>query len=262
MRFLPLALVAILLLIGVVAWWLRGGDPVAVEPAPAQGPLQYAALGDSLATGAGADTSYVTEYAAWLREQAQVEVTVRNFAVDGWTSEQLLAAIRTDPSMREAVAAADVVTWNIGGNDLLAALALYLQGACGGADGQECLRAAVDRAAANGTAVLDELLRLRGGVSAGLRTLDLYLPFMEDPRVAPYLPELRPYLDGFNDRLRDAVRERGVAAANVSGAFHGAAGDDDPVASGLISPDGLHPSDRGHAVIAAELASLGLELDG
>lgn len=222
--------------------------------------VRYAALGDSLATGAGAETSYVADYAAWLRSETGSAVEVTNLAVAGWTSRDLLDALTGDPEMRAAVAAAHVLTWDIGGNDMLAALAAFLQGTCGGIDGQDCVRDAVDTAVDNGDAVLDELLRLRDGESDGLRTIGLYLPFMEDPRVAPYLDELRPYLDEFNERLTRSAQERGVEVADVADAFHGADGDRDPVARGLISEDGLHPSDRGHQVIAEHIAALGLEL--
>jgi lysophospholipase L1-like esterase len=115
-------------------------------------------------------------------------------------------------------------------------------------------------AAANIDAVLVELLELRDGESRGIRTLDLYLPFMEDPGVGPHLDELRPYLDRLNDHVAQITDEHGVAVAEVEAAFHGPAGDADPVARGLISEDGLHPSNRGHEVIAQELAALGLEL--
>lgn len=229
-------------------------------PPPMPETVHYAALGDSLATGAGAETSYVEEYAAWLRRDTGSAVEVTNLAVDGWTSRDLLDALTEDPKMRAVVASAHVLTWDIGGNDLLAALADFLQGTCGGIDGQECVRDAVNTALDNGEAVLDELLRLRGEESDGLRTLDLYLPFMENPRVSPYIDELRPYLDDFNERLTRSAQERGVEVADVSDAFHGADGDRDPVARGLISEDGLHPSTRGHQVIAEHVAALGLEL--
>jgi lysophospholipase L1-like esterase len=222
--------------------------------------VRYTALGDSLATGAGADTSYVAEYADWLEAETGSAVEVTDLAVNGWTSQDLLRALNRDASMRAAVAEAHVVTWSIGGNDLLAALPSFLQGTCGGSDGQDCIHEAVEVAAENGEAVLDELLALRDGRSDGLLTLGLYLPFMDAPHVAPFLDGLWTHLDAFNRDLTQTAQERGVPVADVAGAFHGPEGDEDPVTRGLISEDGLHPSDRGHEVIAEELAAAGLQL--
>ena len=222
--------------------------------------IRYVALGDSLATGFGAETSYVEEYARWIGEQTGSQVEVTNLAVDGWTSTDLLQALRGDEQMRSAVSEAHVVTWDIGGNDLLAALWSFLEGACGGNDGRACIRDSLARAALNGDAILDELLELRDGDAAGVRTLDLYLPFADHPLAAPYVGQLRPYLDQFNDHLRADSLDHGVPVADVHRAFHGPRDDEDPVVAGRISPDGVHPSARGHEVIAAELAALGLEL--
>jgi lysophospholipase L1-like esterase len=222
--------------------------------------VRYTALGDSLATGAGADTSYVAEYADWLEAETGSAVEVIDLAVNGWTSQDLLRELSSDASMRAAVAEAHVVTWSIGGNDLLAALPSLLQGTCGGSDGQDCIREAVEVAADSSEEVLDELLAIRGDRSDGLLTLGLYLPFVEAPHVAPFLGDLWTHLDAFNRHLTRMAHERGVPVADVADAFHGPDGDQDPVTRGLIAEDGLHPSDRGHAVIAHELAAAGLQL--
>jgi lysophospholipase L1-like esterase len=223
-------------------------------------PVRYTAVGDSLGTGTGADTSYVAEYARWLEDATGSAVEVTNLAVDGWTSLDLLDALRDDDELRSAIADAHVVTWHIGGNDLLVALGSYLQGTCGGPDDQRCMRDAVETAASNGDAVVDELLALRDGDARGARTFDLYLPFSDHPRIAPYVAELRPYLDDLNDRLTTSAERRGIPVADVGGAFDGRAGTSDAADDGLLADDGLHPSDRGHEVIAAQLAALGVEV--
>jgi len=56
----------------------------ASEPAP--GALSYVALGDSLATGYGADRGYVDRYADLLRAGTGAKVEVRNLGVKGLTS--------------------------------------------------------------------------------------------------------------------------------------------------------------------------------
>lgn len=226
------------------------GDPVAA------GPITYVALGDSLATGVGATTSYVEEFADSLRTDTGVDVTVTNLAIDGWTSEDLLASLRDDAGVRDAVAGADLVTLDIGGNDVLHALPAYLTDTCGGDDNLQCLRDAATTFATRWDDILDELLALRDGAPAGILTLDLYQPFVGDERLADDLDTLRPTLDAVNAAINDAAAARGIPVAQVHAAFHGEDGTADPTASYLISVDGLHPSNAGHRLIADALLAL------
>ncbi|MCL7749219.1 GDSL-type esterase/lipase family protein [Halalkalibacter alkaliphilus] len=51
------------------------------------------------------------------------DMRVRNLAVSGWTTDQMLSALKHDQKYRQAVRHADYVTLTIGNNDLLQALA-------------------------------------------------------------------------------------------------------------------------------------------
>src|SRR3712207_1085751 len=93
-----------------------GGE--AAEPPGGPAGLDYVALGDSLAAGVGAERGYVDRYAAYLRDDTGAEVRVVNLGVSGQTAPQLLEALRNDPSTRGAILRAEVVTFNIGINDL------------------------------------------------------------------------------------------------------------------------------------------------
>jgi lysophospholipase L1-like esterase len=92
----------------------------------------YVALGDSLAAGVGARRGYVDRYAEHLRSDTGVRIEVVNLGRSGQTSSQLLSALRNDPSMRKALGGAEVVTFNIGINDLGQAGRSYEAGTCGG----------------------------------------------------------------------------------------------------------------------------------
>src|SRR5215207_1759813 len=111
----------------------------------------YLALGDSLATGFGAFRGYVPRYETHLEADTGVAVTRTNLGQNGWTSSQLLSALRSDPKFRQSTRSAEVVTWDIGGNDLRAARSSYKNKTCGGTDNQDCLRAAAARLEATGT---------------------------------------------------------------------------------------------------------------
>ena len=115
--------------------------------------LNYVAFGDSLATGYGATQGYVYRYAAVLDMDTGAEVNVNDLGVDGLTSRQLRAVIEDDQGARDAIERSDVVTINIGANDLMQARLRYKAGYCGGADNQDCLRQAVADFQANWDAI-------------------------------------------------------------------------------------------------------------
>src|ERR687898_2977541 len=108
-RLLRLILVVVLLV---------GASQGTTLAAPAS--WDYVALGDSLATGFGAFKGYVPRYEAYVETDTGVAVTRTNLAQNKWTSSQLLSALSSDPTFRRAIREAEIVTWNIGGNDLTA----------------------------------------------------------------------------------------------------------------------------------------------
>lgn len=87
--------------------------------------LKIVALGDSITYGwnLGTDKTKPTEYAfpALIGER---DHKVTNLSKPGWTSGQLLAAMELDPAFADAIKKADVVTLNIGSNDLMQAAGL------------------------------------------------------------------------------------------------------------------------------------------
>src|ERR671910_2787337 len=140
---------------------------------------EYVALGDSLATGYGAFIKgYVPRYEAYVETDTGVAVTRTNLGRNGWTSSQLLSALRSDPTFRRATREAEIVTWNIGGNDLRAARNSYKKGTCGGVDNQDCLRASVATLKTNWTAITAEVLELRSTENTMVRTMDIYNPYV------------------------------------------------------------------------------------
>ena len=152
-------------------------EPVAeddTEATPPDSPAwDYVALGDSLAAGVGARRGYVDRYAEYLRDDTGARVKVVNLGVSGQTSPQLLRALRNDPSIRRALRGAEVVTYNIGINDLGQARGSYETGTCGGAQGERCLRIAVKEFEANWDAITKEILDLRSPDETIIRTAGL-----------------------------------------------------------------------------------------
>lgn len=219
------------------------------------GPWTYVALGDSLAAGMTADRGYVLRYADNARRDTGVAINVNNLGVSGWTSSDLLNAIRNDTAFRNAISSANVVTWNVGGNDLLGAYRLLLDGECG--DDVDCFRLAVENFKSNWDAIVTEILALRSTDDTILRTMDVYNPFVAEQKLLGVLDETKPFLDEVDAHIRASAQQHGIPCARVYEAFNGASGEEDPLAAGLIATDLLHANDAGHTLMADQLSALG-----
>ena len=235
-----------------------------VQAAPT---VLYTALGDSIGFGlfAPIGDGYVPTYDRFIEADSGANVKTINLSVPGWTSSDLLGAIRGNLLFRISVATSTIVTVNIGGNDLLGARGDYKDRTCGGADNQDCLRAGVAVFRANFSAILDEVRSLRGGRSTIIRTMDIYNPFVNEDRAQDTWPNdqgndfqvLKPYLDVINNQIAATAAARNIPFAQVYMAFNGPNGDIDPNDLGLLSFDDLHPNRRGHRLIAGLLRGLG-----
>ena len=141
--------------------------------------FSYVALGDSLAAGVG-DTSggYVARYADDVAADLALGVALQNLAVSGSTSGDLLATLTSDAGVRAAVAGADLVTLDIGGNDVLRGIFAFKNGTCGGADGQDCLRQAIADVDANWPSIGASLRALNA--AAMMRTMTYYNSLIVD----------------------------------------------------------------------------------
>lgn len=226
----------------------------------------YVALGDSLATGYGAFKGYVPRYEAHIETDTGVAVTRTNLGRNGWTSTQLLSALRYDPTFRRATREAEIVTWNIGGNDLRAARKSYKRGTCGGPDNQDCLRAGVATLETNWDAIMAEVLELRSTRNTIVRTMDIYNPYVRTDIVSDTWQHdggmddfqvFNTYVYQANYHIATTSYTEGVPYAKVYLAFNGTTGDEDPKSKGYLSFDGIHPNFTGHRIIADELRKLG-----
>ncbi len=256
------ALVVVVVVVAAMAGW-GGGKP---RHAEAVTTWQYTALGDSLAFGLWAFQGYVPRYERLVETDTGAAVNPLNLGVPGWTSTDLLGAVRTNLAMRAAVATSRVVTWDIGGNDFLDARGQYRSGGCGGADNQDCLRSGIATFKVNWTAILGQLTSLRAGRPTIFRTMDIYNPYVNEDRARDSWANdggrtdfqvFKPYLDEANAHITATATARGIPVAKVFLAFNGPAGDHDPSDKGYLAFDGLHPNDLGHRVIADRFRALG-----
>ena len=229
--------------------------------------LSYTALGDSIAFGLWAPPGqgYVSLYAGYLQTDLSLPVTLSPLGIPGWTSGDLLNAVRSNFVFRIAILFSDAVTWNIGGNDLRAARSQYKGGNCGGSDNQECLRAAVKTFKTNWDGIISEIFALRRFRRTLIRTSDIYNPYVAEDLAADTWPNdggndfqiLNGYLDQVNSYIAVTSTTQHIAYAPVHFWFNGPAGNIDPATIGLLAFDGFHPSTAGHALIALLLRQQG-----
>ncbi len=264
-RFLSLTLLVVLLTTHLTF------SVEAAVPATSSGTLNYTALGDSLAYGI-LDLSaggYVPRYGSYVQTDTISSVSLTNLGQNGWTSAQLLNALRTNATFRTSIANSQVVTWDIGGNDFLRIINNYKGGTCGGADNQDCLRANLAAFKANWSAVITEILALRSTNNTIIRTMDIYNPFVKAEKASDSWANdgglndfqvLKPYIDGANDYISITSAANNIPCAKVYQAFNGTNGDEDAGDKGYISPydsSGVHPGELGHKVIADLFRNLG-----
>jgi lysophospholipase L1-like esterase len=224
------------------------------QHAPAS--LIYVALGDSLAVGTGASyKGYVDRYADNLRDDTSTQVSVINLSQDGQTSSELLHVLRNDVFSREAVIAANVITFNTGLNDLGRAGEAYENGTCGGADNQDCLRAAVEAFKENWDAIIAELVSLRSSSNTIIRTIGIgHTPkIFVDDAITTWPSEgkiedfraLKPYVEEVNYHIATTTADKDVPYVEVY------------LEKSHVNLDGVHPNDEGYQVIAEQLRELG-----
>jgi len=233
-----------------------------VKAAAAGGSLNYTALGDSLAYGI-LDLSrggYVPRYASYVQADTGSTVLLNNLGQNGWTSSQLLNALRTNITFRNSISNSQVITFDIGGNDFLRAINAYRGGTCGGSDNQDCLKSTTTTFKANWSAIIAEILALRSTSNTVIRTMDVYNPFVNAEKASGSFEMLKPLLDDANNYIAATSAANNIPCAKVYQAFNGVNGDEDAGEKGYISPydpSGVHPGELGHKVIADLFRNLG-----
>lgn len=218
---------------------------------------KYTALGDSLAFGALASQGYVPRYASYVNTDTGSNVETTNLGVVGWKSSDLLSSLQNDQTARGLLQNSQVITFDVGGNDLSGARDSFKSNTCGGADNQDCLRNAVVTFKENWDGIVGQLVALRSTGKTIIRTMDIYNPFVAADTQAGHLDLLEGYLDQVNSYIHSSAQAQGISVANVHQAFNGADGKQDAGAHGLLGVDGFHPNDAGHKLVADQLRLLG-----
>ncbi|MBM7661659.1 lysophospholipase L1-like esterase [Bacillus mesophilus] len=197
--------------------------------------VDYVSLGDSLAAGQTPYGKINLGYADFLKdrmEQSQYEVDFEKFGVLGYTSGQLLLDVLNNPNVQNEIKEADMITLDIGANDVLGALSVSpLQAG-----------AAVGKVGYNLNVILSTIDELNPDVE--VYVMGYYNPF-------PYFPEaqqnqLLPLMDALNSTIENATVTNGdvfVPTADVIA--------ENPTLY-IPNPADIHLSLEGYKVISKE----------
>lgn len=222
----------------------------------------YVAMGDSAAFTPPPPDGLIYRYADMLADHFDAEVDLRNRAVGGLHSTTMVEQLRTDEQLRADLADADVVTTNIPINVWVEPMktAGGWQGRdpteCGGDDGQQCLRDALEIYKADTDAIIDELVTICDD-DALIRLYDTYMISTGYKLETGTLGISNPYWKAGMDYVEESAARYGIPVAQVYDAFMGPDGTDDPYIKGLIDDDQLHPNANGAALMADVLNELG-----
>jgi len=230
------------------------------------GPLVYVPIGNSATFTPDTQSGFIYQYRERLQAEFGVDVDLPNRTVPNDSSAALLERMRTNERFRQDLTQADVVTmlvpfdgWAVPWQTV-AGVGGYDPADCGGDDGQQCLRDILTEYEANTEAIFAELMSLVDPSETLVRGMDAYLVHVGDFADGGKLDEVAPYWVEAQQFVRDVAASHGIPVARLLDAFNGPDGTDDPMASGLVSSDAIHPTAEGATLITKLVSDLGYRL--
>ncbi|ERI10735.1 GDSL-type esterase/lipase family protein [Aneurinibacillus aneurinilyticus] len=207
-------------------------------------PIHYTAIGDSITVGIGSlfNYGYAHQYRDFIKKEWNAPVAFRNLGKAGWTSQQLLHALKNDASFFKAIQIANIITCSIGGNDLIQAGRVY------------------DKTK-NKEAVESALQNFR----LNFLSIDRSIKSIKKSSHTPYIIH---YIEVYNPKPEFSLAQQWVKKLNQT--LHKAADSHTKIApvyaaflhheNTLLFVDGKHPNYKGHRLIAETIRSVDYKL--
>lgn len=219
-----------------------------VVPAKSPVPVNFTVLGDSIASGYGLENP-LDSYGALIAKEKRYNLT--NNAVSGHKTSDLLWVVCHEEIARENIKEADLINISIGGNDILNLLAnsdtsVLLDIASKG-ENSEYMKKALNTAKVNLTNVLTEIRSINPDAPIILQTL--YNPIYAHPTYKSFAPMLDKLAPALLSLLQSASQEfSNICIADMFSAFADYYAENSDYS--VIQSDGIHPSVKGHRLIA------------
>ncbi len=214
----------------------------------------------------GGSVGVAADYASWIEKDLGVDVRVRSFFFGGATSGYVLEKLRSDTSLRDAVAAADVILFAVPmgeAKELCPWNAAAYKPAPGSlAEYEACASKFAASYGADAEAIVGEIVSLRSPADALIRAIDMYQLFYPAYQAMGLGPVIHDMWVELNAGLTHAAAAYGIPVAKVYATIMGPDGTTDPVAAGDVQREQLHLTKQGVAKVALLLRALGYEKTG
>lgn len=211
--------------------------------------VSYVALGDSLAAGVlnTPDFERGKGYPEFIQEGIEMktgsDVQLTNEGFPGFTSEDVLDQLTAnEDNIMDALADADMITLDVGANDLLQAVDIENIDPTDPDSMQQAIEdatAAITQISTNMTAILDDIQSVNP--DAPIYVMGYY-------NAKPYLEDMQDMvvmvMGIMNDTIESVADNGGASYVPTFAAFEG------KYATYLPNPNNIHPTEAGYAVIA------------
>ncbi|NKE08212.1 MULTISPECIES: GDSL-type esterase/lipase family protein [Mesobacillus] len=213
-----------------------------------EGALNVVALGDSITYGWNLEQDRSKPSVKAFPYLISENAAVTNISYPGWTSTQLLDHMKTLPHVIPSLQEADVVTLNIGSNDLLQAAGIQkiLAGGVPVAPTPE-MEQKIAAASAQLAVNLQEILTMiKSQTDVPIILYNVYNPF--GPSAEPFPASLHLLGEQITKNVNEQVinpiaYHSGALVADANSAFSGQQNQ-------YIIPGDIHPNETGHIVLA------------
>lgn len=227
-----------------------GTSPSAGSSMP-QGPWSVVALGDSVPYGSNCGcTPYPELSATSLTLPATREVAATNDAVAGFTTEDVLTQLRSDPEVISDVRKAYVVEIEVGANDVA------YSGSCGPT--VACYQPMIPTIEHNLAEIVGRVRELTAGHPVLLVLLDYWSVWLggqyADAQGPAYVDAAQTVTDQLNTVIKTTAANSRSAYVDLRAAFKGPDYQFDE--THYLSNDGDHPNAAGHEQIAGAVVDV------
>lgn len=218
---------------------------------------EYVVIGDS-AFAAPDNVSTVAEaQAPLIKRDEGADVTVDWYYYPGADSAEVLDELRTNDQLREAIASAEAVLFDVPVGQLKQTIpwddATY-QALPGSTERYRkgMARMLVDYRR-DARAIVNEIVALRSPSEASIRAIDIWQLGYRGFRSLGVGAVMREAWVSINKAVDKACAAQGVTVVDAYTAFMGRNGKTDPITAGIILPDQMHLTEKGITKLAEML---------